>query len=73
MKKYIKLHGARKESSEDGDVYRFRGFLYVNPARIDAFYNHGVVMSGIVLTVEETYGEIGQLIGVDADGNDKNY
>lgn len=73
MKKYIKLHGARKEIGDEGDFYNFRGFLYVNPSRIDAYYDHGIVMSGIVLTVEETCGEIAQLIGVDADGNDKNY
>ena len=58
MAEYVRFVGARIETSDGAKVITPRGDIYINPERVNGFYDHVILVSGHKICVVDGIDEI---------------
>ena len=59
---FVILKGAKLDTDGGIPVYRLRGNIFINPERIDCFYDHTIYIREMKISVMETAEEIARKI-----------
>lgn len=59
---FVIMKGAKLDTDGGIPVYRMRGNIFINPERIDCFYDHTIYIREMKISVMETAEEIARKI-----------